>query len=306
MGNPLVSIVLCTYNGARYLAEQVESLLQQTYAPIEIIAIDDGSVDDTVALLKKFSEADSRFRFFINEKNKGVTKNFESGIEQAQGAYIAFSDQDDVWDKDKIRILMEAAKHKKLVYCDSAFVDEQGALMGKRFSDIKNMRSYEDAMPFFLTNCISGHAMLVEKRFVVHLLPFSPDLIYDRWIAFYAAFAKEIEYVDQVLVYHRQHANNAIGAVRIERSPSREKSQKEADEAYRKELKFMYQGLPDNAGKLKMALGRLIAYSEDKSVANNLKRMLFFFRYSERLMAIKKRNKLRRMLFCVKMFFKIQ
>ena len=104
--SPLVSIALCTYNGEVFLQEQLNSLLNQTYTTIEIIAVDDASTDSTRSILEKKASTDSRLKVFINEKNIGYNKNFEKAISLCSGDFIAISDQDDIWEAEKIGKMM--------------------------------------------------------------------------------------------------------------------------------------------------------------------------------------------------------
>ena len=95
MNSLLVSVVLGTYNGEVYLQEQLRSVLAQTYPALEIIAIDDGSGDRTVEILREFAARDPRIRVVVNERNLGFIRNFEKGCRLAAGKFIALCDQDD-------------------------------------------------------------------------------------------------------------------------------------------------------------------------------------------------------------------
>ncbi|RYY91810.1 MAG: glycosyltransferase, partial [Chitinophagaceae bacterium] len=107
-GNPLVSVVMCTYNGARFVGEQLESILQQTYSPIEVIVADDASKDDTYELLQQYAARDGRIRLSRNAQNTGYNINFSNACAAATGDFIAIADQDDIWESTKIAELMDA------------------------------------------------------------------------------------------------------------------------------------------------------------------------------------------------------
>src|ERR1700687_1771638 len=96
-----VSIVLCSFNGAAFIREEIDSILRQTYAPFELIISDDASTDNTQQVLQQY-ERDSVVRIFYQKENIGLTKNFAFAAGQAKGDLIAFSDQDDIWMQDKI------------------------------------------------------------------------------------------------------------------------------------------------------------------------------------------------------------
>jgi glycosyltransferase involved in cell wall biosynthesis len=105
---PLVSIAMCTYNGAKFMAKQLESIINQTYKNLEIVIVDDRSTDDTVAIVEQFAKNDERIKFYQNETNLGFNKNFEKAVNLTTGDYISISDQDDIWLPTKIEDLLNA------------------------------------------------------------------------------------------------------------------------------------------------------------------------------------------------------
>ena len=126
VNNPLVSVVLATYNGELFIEEQIKSILQQTYSPIELIIVDDASTDNTLSILHQFEATHSCIRLFTSERNLGYIKNFEKGMLLATGEYIALSDQDDIWEVGKLCRLMEETGNHELIYSDSLLIDENG------------------------------------------------------------------------------------------------------------------------------------------------------------------------------------
>ncbi len=123
---PLVSIALCTYNGEKFLPGQLDSLLAQDYAPIEIIAVDDCSNDNTWKILQEYVLKDDRLKLHQNKQNLGHTLNFERAIGLCSGDYIALADQDDLWEKNKISTLIAAIGDGVMVYHNADFIDEPG------------------------------------------------------------------------------------------------------------------------------------------------------------------------------------
>lgn len=97
-----VSVVMCTYNGERYIREQLDSIVAQTYPLKEIIIQDDGSTDHTVEICQEYAARYPFIHVFVNEHNKGLDANFESATMRSTGEFVAFSDQDDVWYPEKI------------------------------------------------------------------------------------------------------------------------------------------------------------------------------------------------------------
>lgn len=108
-----VSVVICTYNGAKYIRQQLESILSQTHPPKEIIIQDDCSTDNTVQVVGDIAASDDRIRLFTSEKHGGVNTNFVTAIAKASCAYIAWSDQDDIWRKDKLEKQLECFRNDR-------------------------------------------------------------------------------------------------------------------------------------------------------------------------------------------------
>jgi glycosyltransferase involved in cell wall biosynthesis len=114
--NEMVSVVLCAYNGASFIAEQLTSISNQTYSHLEIIIVDDCSTDDTVSIIEKFQNLDKRIKLYQNPNNLGYNKNFEKAFQLATGSYIAIADQDDVWHTEKIAIMMNQLWQEDTVF----------------------------------------------------------------------------------------------------------------------------------------------------------------------------------------------
>src|SRR5277367_1671319 len=113
---PLVSIALCTYNGAKYLAQQLDTLVDQTYLHIEIIVVDDCSTDETFVILKVYASKYPQFKLYQNKKNLGFTANFERAVTLCNGELIALCDQDDLWHAEKIELQVNAIADNVFIY----------------------------------------------------------------------------------------------------------------------------------------------------------------------------------------------
>jgi glycosyltransferase involved in cell wall biosynthesis len=208
MADQLVSIALCTYNGEKYLKEQLDSIINQTYRNLEIIIVDDCSSDTTFEIVKKYAEADKRIRYFQNEVNLGYNKNFERAINLTTGDYISISDQDDIWMLDKIEILLKSIHDNWLVFSNSEFMEEDGT---KAHSLLKDFSiEGKDYRMILFTNYVAGHAVLFKREFLDHLLPFPEYGFYDWWMAFVAFYHHKIVYVDKVLTRYRKHSASVI------------------------------------------------------------------------------------------------
>lgn len=202
---PLISVALCTFNGERFLAAQLDSLLAQDYAPLEIVVVDDCSRDGTWALIGAYAARDPRVRPYRNDTNLGLIGNFERALRLCQGAYLAPCDQDDLWLPQKLSVLQQAIGSASLAYCDSQLVDAEGRPRPKRISDQRNMYSGRDPVAFALANCVAGHAMLFRRDLLDEALPFPAVPYHDWWLAFIAAGRDGIVYVPQALVHYRRH-----------------------------------------------------------------------------------------------------
>ena len=203
---PLISIALCTYNGEKHLEKQLDSLVKQTYRPIEIVAVDDRSSDRTLDILKSYAEKYSFLKVIQNEENLGFVKNFEKAILQCSGDYIAMSDQDDIWLETKIETLYNQVDDYIMVYHNSVFIDEHDNVIGeKKLYDHFGNYDGGSNIPFLIANCIPGHTTLFRKELVPHLLPFHKDFYHDWWIAFVAVTIGKIKAIPEVLVKYRQH-----------------------------------------------------------------------------------------------------
>lgn len=202
--SPSVSVALATYNGERYLAAQMESLLAQDYANLEIVVSDDSSNDGTFEILRSFANKDERVRLLPRTTNVGYVKNFIRAFAACRGELISPSDQDDIWYPDKTRRLVEALGDADLVYCNSRFIDDDGNPLGKVLSDAVSMISGSDSRSLMFGSSICGHSMLFRKELLAtHNLDALPYI--DLMIAFLAMENGYITYHDEVLIDWRHH-----------------------------------------------------------------------------------------------------
>jgi len=206
MPAPYISVALATYNGERYLREQLDSVLAQSGVAIEVVAVDDGSTDGTLAILNDYARRDARFKVYANPRNLGVGATFEHAMSVASGELIAPCDQDDVWSADKLARLAGVIGECDLAYCDSLFVDANGATMNERISDRMPMMRGRYPMAFTLRNSVSGHASLIRRSLFEIARPFPAAMYYDWWLALCAATRNGIAYLDAPLVHFRRHA----------------------------------------------------------------------------------------------------
>lgn len=213
MNSRLVSIVLCTYNGILYIDDQLNSILRQTYDNIEVIISDDLSTDGTFEKLKEYTGQDSRIKLFRNEKNLGYNQNFSKACGLATGSYIAIADQDDIWEHDKIEVLLSEISGYEdvvMVHCISAKFETAGK---PKLRNLKFMHSFNgnDIRQVFIRNPVSGHNMLFKRRLLEAALPFPGNIFYDWWLTATACCIGKIKAVNKILVWQRIHTTNATG-----------------------------------------------------------------------------------------------
>jgi glycosyltransferase involved in cell wall biosynthesis len=223
----MVSIALCTYNGERFLQEQLESITQQTLLPDELVVCDDGSGDRTLEILEEFkSQAPFTVHIHQNENNLGSTKNFEKAIKLCSCEIVTLCDQDDVWKPNKLARLVGALELNPdagYVFSDAELVDENRQPMGfKLWESIgftckikKKFFEGEQFDCFTQQHIVTGATMAVRANIAKIAMPFPTkgNWIHDGWIALVAtsigAFGIPI---DEPLIEYRQHSNQQVGA----------------------------------------------------------------------------------------------
>lgn len=199
-----VSIVLCTYNGAKYLSEQLDSILAQTYPLHEIIIQDDNSTDETVDIIHEYARKYSFIKFFKNNSEHGVNGNFLSAMQRATGDYIAISDQDDIWETDKIENQMNSIGKNLLCsgFSRPFSTDGSFAYFDHRKRNVNVVRMCFLGLP--------GHTLLFRRELVNMLPPLEHSIykysMYDAALSITAAAHKSIVFIDKILVNFRRHS----------------------------------------------------------------------------------------------------
>jgi glycosyltransferase involved in cell wall biosynthesis len=295
---PLVSVAMATYNGAEYLGQQLRSIVDQSYTNLEIFITDDASTDGTIDILEMYRRRYDFIKISRHQENMGITASFEHSIKNCRGDFIAISDQDDIWDLNKISVMMESIGNEDLIYSDSELVDKNGRSMNRLISSFANLKSFRSGIPFLTGVCLPGHTMLMQGDFARYILPVPRVIMYDRWISYCAAANNGIKFLDLPLVQYRQHETNSFG---IGKSTPKKKSSR-AQKFHRKLLELKAcEKAPIKNIETQMLLGEMLNYFTKKP---SLRRSLFFFKHRNKLLAIKKRNQFRKILYCLKMFFK--
>lgn len=222
-----ISVALCTYNGARFILEQLQSIASQTLLPDEVIISDDGSSDGTIEIVEQFStRAPFKLQFFKNSSRLGVTKNFERAISLCSGDIVFLCDQDDVWLPQKIATMVPlflANEKVGLVFSNAFITDSQLNRLGHtvwdtfRLDKKGQMTLRSDRATSFLIrrNVITGATAAFRLTLRDKVLPIPDAWMHDEWIAIIASTISHIEPVDMPLIMYRQHDKNVIGGRRL-------------------------------------------------------------------------------------------
>lgn len=220
------SVVLCTYNGERYLRPQLDSLLAQSRLPDEILLCDDGSADGSVGLLEAFArrchEVGVAVSSFQAKDTLGVVGNFSEGLRQAMGEVIFLCDQDDVWHADKLESMMESFELDPallLLGSDARLVGDTGCplgasafevigLGGDELRDVHRGKAFDVLMR---RSMIIGATAAVRRSAIIHVLPVGGGWLHDEWLACVLSAIGRVDVMERPLIDYRQHATNQVG-----------------------------------------------------------------------------------------------
>jgi glycosyltransferase involved in cell wall biosynthesis len=212
---------LCTYNGEKYIGELLYSLINQTVQPDEIIICDDKSKDNTVSIINGIlAKWDGKWKVVKNEINLGYKKNFQKAIELCTGDIIFLCDQDDVWNKEKIKYVQEAFQNNPnavLVFHDAQLVNSELQEIEPSFWNIlhfdsKTFKSTQ-YQSLLYRNVVQGAACAFRKNLFYLSRPFPSQAIHDEWLALNAIKYGQLFPLNKCLLKYRQTGNNEIGAL---------------------------------------------------------------------------------------------
>lgn len=220
------SVALCTYNGEKFIRQQIDSILDQTKKVDEIVVCDDGSTDSTVSILDSYQEKHPElFKIFINDENLRSVKNFEKAISLCQNEIIFLCDQDDVWMENKVATYCDFFQKNPniAVLCSNGLgIDDDGEELEKiSFWDAPEMLSNKGLEPdffeitAFLRNIVTGATVAIRKEFRPQILPFPSveSFHHDEWIALIASKQKKLHFLSEKYIKYRLHANQTVGGV---------------------------------------------------------------------------------------------
>lgn len=215
-----VSVALCTYNGEKYIEQQINSILNQTYDINEVVVFDDSSTDSTFQKVNEYANKYPQlFEVHTNETNVGVEENFARCIKHCKGDAIAISDQDDIWHEEKIEREIEALTQEdvSLVFHNSTIVTSSLEQQGDLWSTVQQGVPKDGNQQYFLReltkyNFVQGCTMLFDANLKRYLESIPSQWEYDYYIAVVAALTGGLHSIDEELLLYRQHDQQAIGS----------------------------------------------------------------------------------------------
>ncbi|WP_245952644.1 glycosyltransferase family 2 protein [Pedobacter cryoconitis] len=199
---------MATYNGEKFIFDQLSSILQQLGNEDEVIVSDDLSKDRTIEIVKSFN--DKRIKIFLNSKNLGFSKNFENALSKARGGIIFIADQDDVWNPDKVIKMQRALEYADMVVSDAEIVDTNlKHLYPSHFVLNGTRRGFLNA---FLRNRYVGACMAFKRELLDKALPLPANnklCAYDCWFAVIGEYFFKVVLINEPLIKYRRHGGNA-------------------------------------------------------------------------------------------------
>lgn len=207
----MISVCIASYNGERYIKDQISSILCQLSLDDEIILSDDGSNDKTLKIVSQFN--DNRIKVVQGPKS-GIVKNFENAIYNATGDFIFISDQDDVWLDNKVQEFLtcfESNNDVHLVVSDCTVVDSNLQTIRRSYFETRNSGS--GLLKNLYKGGFHGCCMCFRKELLNHILPFPNNIpMHDWWIGLVAEAKGKTFFLDKTLLLYRRHGLNASSA----------------------------------------------------------------------------------------------
>ena len=216
-----LSVAMATYNGEKYIYQQLESILNQSMAVDEIIVVDDKSSDKTIEIIETLNC--SRIHIYKNEENLGYIKNFYKAISLTQGKYVFLADQDDIWEKEKVKLTFAELQNsaKNMVICTNFSLIDQN---GSPITDIEHyqvngfiLQRHKEIETLTLSrlafgNVVQGCTYCVKRDVIdAYLKIHNTEVIHDYQLMLIAAAMGRVEYLNKPLIRYRLHGNNAVG-----------------------------------------------------------------------------------------------
>lgn len=209
---PELSIILPTYNGGRFLPEQLESILAQSRADFELLVMDDGSTDGSATVVDEYARRDRRVRRLPSSGNLGQRRRLHQLIDAASTEFLAFADQDDVWHPERNARLLNAIGDRAVVFGRSQLMDAQGSDLGRSILEQFQLKLDAGPLASLFQPLVSAHAAIVRRPWI-DIATLYGSIQFDRAIGLNAHYSTGLSYVDDAVVFHRIHeANQSNGS----------------------------------------------------------------------------------------------
>ena len=210
--NKKISVALAAYNGSKFIVEQLDSILNQSIIPDEIIVCDDCSTDDTLIVVEKYADSHPAVKVYENDTNLGFIKNFEKAAKLCSGDYILFSDQDDIWTYDHIEVLVNNSTEADLVCANAEYMTFEGKLTGQTMKPKSFYQSGDIRIDFrkmIYSHYTQGAALLIKREILQKILPFPSNMYHDIWMGFatYLVGGK-VKYIPKIILHYRRWGGN--------------------------------------------------------------------------------------------------
>lgn len=199
----MISVCIATYNGERFIREQIESIVCQLNADDEIIVSDDGSTDNTLAIVRAIG--DKRIRIIEGSRKHSPTLNFECALKAANGDYIFLADQDDVWKPNKVEVCMKWLQNYYCVVADAEVTD---SALKTQFPSLYGLLGVRQGKLYntLWKNGYTGCCMAFRRSVLQAALPFPSDIpMHDIWIGNVAAYKCNVKFISDKLILFRRH-----------------------------------------------------------------------------------------------------
>ncbi|HEM3633850.1 glycosyltransferase family 2 protein [Streptococcus suis] len=214
-----VNILMSTYNGQQFLAEQIRSIQEQTYTDWTLFIRDDGSSDNTKEILKDFERQDSRIHLIDSDKsdNLGVIKSFHKLVNHDRADYYFFSDQDDVWLPNKLELSLNEAQNYPanlplMVYMDLKVVNQDLEIMTESMVKSQSHHANTELVQELTENTVTGGVAMINHHLAEMWQVTEDILMHDWYLALLASAFGNLVFIDQPGELYRQHSDNVLGA----------------------------------------------------------------------------------------------
>lgn len=216
-----ISVAMATYNGEKFISQQLESIINQTVIPDEIIVCDDNSSDKSIEIINKIlGNTNINYKIIRHDVNKGLVRSFRDAIDMSTGDIVFLCDQDDVWIQDKIEKVVSSFDEKDCVLAISnAYLTDDNLVKQSMtlwdllsFNGVAMINKKNIYAEMLKRNIFTGMCMAFRKDFWVKVSECPRCMIHDEWIAWNAINEGKIRFISEPLVLYRQHHNNVVGS----------------------------------------------------------------------------------------------